>query len=300
MTFSESYHVAGSSLFSTQESDESVRDDPRGLVHLWEEPQQHAKYIMGIDPSYGITGWSRSSRTDSDRKTDNGAIEIYRLDAIRIPVMEKGKPAFDSITKQPKWQFRDLQVAEYAAPIDAVELARVANILGRMYAGDAEDQCECILESFPGPGPLTLQELFRLDYMNLWHWEYIADGAATATKQVGWHASPRSVQLLWSRSRRHLMQRGAKILSPALVDEYANAVVDMEKMSAKAAYGFHDDRLRASNLCFWAGHKWASDPERSYEPVTEKPLINFQNHAPVLGESYTYADARAAALDTWD
>lgn len=298
--FQEAYYVSGSSLHVSSDSDESLRDDPRGIVHLWEEPIQQAKYIMGIDPSYGITGWSRSARTDADRRTDNGAIEIFRLDAIKLPLFDKGIPLIDPATKQQQFVFRDLQVAEYAAPIDAVELARVANVLGRMYAGDAQDQCECILESFPGPGPLTLQELLRLDYMNLWHWEYIADGTAAATRQIGWHASARSTQLLWTRSRRHLMQRRAKILSPALVEEYANAVVDMEKMSAKAAYGFHDDRLRAANLCYWAGHKWASDPERSFEPVTEKPMQEWQSHAPVLGESISYVDARAAALDGWD
>jgi hypothetical protein len=300
-SFQQSYHVSGNALYATTEYDEDIQDDPRGFVHIWEEPKPHARYIMGVDPSWGLTGWSRDSRNEADKKTDNGAIEIFRLDAIRMPLFDKGQPVMDPVTKTQRFLMRDLQVAEFAAPIDAVEIARVANILGRMYAGDQEDQCECILESFPGPGPLTLQELRRLDYMNMWHWEHIADGTASPTRTEGWHATPRSVQLLWSRSRRHLMQRQAKILSPWLLEEYSNAVVDMDKMSAKAAYGFHDDRLRAANMCFWAGHKWTTDPERSYEPVTETPNRDYQCFAPTLGDHHlSYAESRAAALDSWD
>lgn len=298
---SEAYYVSGNNLKLSVESDEAIADDPRGIVHLWEEPKPGATYVMGVDPAYGLTGWSRATRMGGDHKTDNSAIEIIRIDAMRIPIFDKkGKAQYDQYTKQQQFLMRDLQVCEFAGPVDAVEIGRIANVLGRVYAGDAEDQCECILESFPGPGPLTLQEMLRLDYMNMWHWEYIADGIADPTRQIGWHASQRSVQLLWARSRRHLMQRRVKLLSPYLVQEYANAVIDMEKQNAKAAYGFHDDRLKAMNLCLWAGHKWSSDPERSFEPVTERPMQDWQTRAPVLGESLTYSEAKAAAMDGWD
>lgn len=300
MSFSQSYHVGSNSLIASSESDEAIADDPRGLVHLWEEPIPHAKYIMGVDVCEGITGWSRGSRNESDAKRDNGAIEIFRLDALRLPLWKDKQPLMDPLTKQQQFVMRDLQVAEYAAPIDPVELGRVVNVLGRMYAGDADDQCECIIEVYPGPGGITLQELLRLDYMNFWRWEHMENSVASQTSALGWHANQRTVHLLWTRARRHLIQRRAKIMSPALVAEYANAVVDMEKMSAKAAYGFHDDRLRAANMCFWAGHKWASDPERSYEPVTEKPMQEWQNHAPTFGDHMSYADAKAMALDGWD
>jgi hypothetical protein len=298
--FPQSFHVSGNSLFQCGESSESLREDPRGIVWMWEEPKPWAKYIMGLDPSYGLTGWSRSSRHDADRKTDNSAIVIYRPDAVKVPLMKDGKQVIDPVTKQPAFFYRDLQVCEFAAPIDAVEIARVANVLGRVYAGEQGDQCECIFESFPGPGPLTTQEFYRLDYMNLWMWEYMADAVASATNSVGWHATPRSIQLLWTRSRRHLIERKAKILSPWLLDEYANAEMDMAKMAAKAAYGFHDDRLRASNLALWAGHKWDMNPERSEEPVTEGPLVDWQHRAPVFGEEWNHRESWASAVESWD
>ena len=298
--FQSAFHVSGNSLITTAESDEAIREDPRGLVLMWEEPKPNAKYILAADPTEGLPGWSRSARRDGDHKIDNGAIEIFRPDAIRMPLFKDGKPLMDKATGQQRFVMRDLQVCEFAAPIDAVEIARVMNILGRIYAGDAEDQCECIYESYPGPGPLTTQELFRLGYGNLWTWQYFADTTATDTNSIGWHATPRSTRLLWTRARRHLMNRQAKIMSPFLVDEYANAVVDMDKMTAKGAYGMHDDRLRAANLAFWAGHKWDLAPESTNEVVTEHADVDWQHVAPVLGESRSYREVWAETVENWD
>ncbi len=296
----QSFHVSGSSLLLAEESAESISQDPRGLCHIWEEPKQHARYIMGCDPSVGITGWRRDLATDGDHKTDNSAIEIFRVDAIKEPVIKDGKPEIDPISKVPKFIYRDLQVAEFFAPIDAVEVARVCNLLGRIYCGDQDDQCELIYEAYPGPGVLTTQELLRLGYMNLWQWETIANSIAEQTESIGWHSNVNTQKVLWYRSRRHLLERKAKIQSEWLLAEYANAVIDIEKMRARAAYGFHDDLLQAANMCFWAGHKWTYDPERTWEPVTEVAFIEPQRAAPTIGEYRSYKDGWADAIDNWD
>ena len=98
----------------------------------------------------------------------------------------------------------------------------------------------------------------------------------------------------------HLMQRKAKIMSPWAVEEYANAVVDMQRMTARSSYGFHDDRFRACNLAFWAGHAWEMDAERTDEPVTERPDVDWQHLAPVMGgDQRSYKEAWAAAVENW-
>lgn len=296
----QSFHVSGNSLTPTAESDESLSDDPRGILWMWEEPIRSAKYIMSCDPTVGITGWHRGIRTDGDHKIDNGAIEIFRVDAIKLPVYKNGKPEIDHLTKVPKFIMRDLQVAEFAAPIDAVEIARVANMLGRIYAGEEDDQCEFIFESYPGPGMLTLQELLRLGYGNLWQWEKIADNVAEQTSHIGWYSGRETQKILWYRSRRHLMERRALLRSPWLVAEYANAVIDVEKMRARAAYGYHDDRIQAANMAFWAGHKWTQEPERTNELVTSSAVVEWQNQAPVLGEYRSYRDVWASVMDGWE
>lgn len=280
----QAFHVSGSSLTECNESGADLDEDPRGVVWMYEEPKSWATYIMGCDPTVGITGWSRASRTDGDHKTDNGVIEIFRVDAIPAVVLGPDrKPEIDPRTKHPRMYYKDLQVAEFAAPCDAVEIARVCNLLGRIYAGSAVDQCELIHEAFPGPGMLTTQELLRLGYSNLWYWEYI-DSVVEETSRVGWRSSRETQKLLWYRSRRHLIGRNAIIQSKHLLAEYSNAVIDVDKMRAMAAYGYHDDRMQAANMCFWAGHKWTYDVERTSEPVTATPDIDWQRSAPVLGD----------------
>lgn len=297
----DSYYVSGNSLLKCSESESSVRDDPRGLVLIWEEPIPYAKYIMGCDPTVGITGWNRGLRVDADHTTDNGAIEIFRVDARKVPIFRSdGSPDIDPASKVQRYYHQDIQVAEYAAPIDAVEIARVANLLGRIYAGNEEDQCEFIFESYPGPGMLTNQELLRLGYGNLWQWETIGGGVAETTTHIGWRSWGESQRMLWYRSRRHLMEERALIQSPFLLNEYANAVIDIEKMRALAAYGNHDDRLQAANMCFWAGHKWTYDTERTAEPVTQMAEVEWQRMAPGLNETRSFRDAWADAVDGWD
>lgn len=288
--FQAAYHVGSDSLEEySAESTEEILADPRGLLLCWEPPDPHATYIMGGDPSVGITGWSRATRADGDHKTDNSALEIFKVDGVgelQYELDEHGVrvPSVDPITKRPKILYRDVQVAEFAAPCDSVEFARIANLMGRIYSGTADDQCEFIFESYPGPGLLSTQELLRLSYGNLWMWERFADSVAESTTSIGWHSTRESQKALWYRARRHLLSRRAIIRSRFLLDEYANAEIDLEKMRARASYGYHDDRFMAANLCFWGGHKWTYDPERTEIPVLATPVLNHQTFAPVLGE----------------
>lgn len=295
----EALHVGGSSIHRCTESWESIQADPRGLLLMWHEPKPDARYVISCDPTMGITGWSRGMRKDGDEKTDNCAIEIFQPEAIRLPLFnEDGTQKIDPSTKQPAFIKRDMQVAEYAGPVDAVEAARICKLLGRIYQGADEEYARLIYEAWPGPGVLTTQELLRLNYTNIWMWEYIT-GEAEETNRMGWQSSFQSQKILWFRSRRHLMERRAKIYSQWLVEEYANSVVDMEKMRAKAAYGYHDDRMQAANMAFWAGHRWSYD-EAPPEPVTSGGTVDYQTFAPTLGESGDYRAAWEASVDNWD
>ncbi len=305
MSYPRVLHVgeSGSIEDYTAESWEEIERDPRGLLFMWEPPQKRAKYILGLDPTQGITGWSRGTRTSGDHKTDNGAIEVFWVDGAKELVYkeENGKkvPDMDPQTHKQRFKYLDVQVAEYAAPCDAVEIARIANIVGRIYAGDEDDQCELVWEAWPGPGLLTTQELLRLGYGNLWQSEYI-DNVARENGRIGWYSSRESQKLLWLRSRRHLMNEGAIIQSKWLLEEYANAEIDVDKMRARAAYGWHDDRFQAANMAFWAGHKWTYDVERTSEAVTENPISNYQTYAPTLEDNTSYTDWRENCLADWE
>lgn len=273
---------------------------------MWEAKERGAKYILGMDSSEGITGWSRATRTEDDHKVDNGVIEVFKIAGQRIPMFKEDVngqriPDIDPITKQQRIHYRDVQVAEFAAPCDAVEIARIANIIGRIYAQDDEDQAELIWEAWPGCGMLTTQELLRLGYGNLWHWEYISD-IAEKTDRLGWRSNRESMKLLWYRTRRHLMQRNVVVRSKWLRSEYADAEIDMDKMRARASYGAHDDRFMAANFALWAGNRWTYELESEHQTVSETQGVrDFQNMAPVLGEdAQTFDEWRQSVIADWE
>ena len=223
----------------TQAND--LDDDPRGLVHVFEEPRATSNYVVAADPSYGITGWHRLSRSEDDIKTDNGAVEVIRCGT-------GGRP--------------DVQVAEYAAPIDAEDLAAVVNFLGRMYKGASEEEgALAIIEVQPGPGLLTQRELInRFGYTNLFVWQHLDQRTTQMTRSYGWYSSRQSRQMLWIRGTRHITQRKITLASPWLVEEMTDLVLDnWLNFTARAQWGAHDDRCVALLLGIWAANQWTFD-----------------------------------------
>lgn len=241
-----------------------IDSDPRGLLFLIEPPNPSATYVMGIDPSVGIVNWDRLLRSQDDIQTDNGAIEI-----LRVGRSEPGLPDF----------IPDRQVAEFAAPVDPETLADVANLLGRIYAGNSEDgQCLSIIEVYPGPGLLTLRRMIeRHGYTNQYIWRNQWDAlVAKTTSYYGWTANTKTVRDLWIKCSRHVQKGGVRVSSPWLVEEWADCEMDPNKMYAKAMYGSHDDRVRAINLSIWAAHDWSFDVETQVETVQGGPAAEWQ------------------------
>ncbi len=239
------YRIGSSTLLEPM-TEAQLDKDPRGIIWIWEPPRPNATYVLGCDPTVGLVGWDRTLRVADDAKTDNGAIEIIR-------VTEK----------------KDYQVAEFAAPIDPEELADVANALGRLYGGADEDgQCLAIVES-NNSGLLTIRRMLNdHGYTNHFVWKYLDSAIPKPTHSLGWYATPKSVQLLWVRSSRHILKGNIDIRSPWLVEEMTDAEMDPDKMTAKAIYGRHDDRLRAINLAIWAAHEWSIDVETEKQEVS--------------------------------
>ncbi len=306
MKFPKMLQIGSSGLLEEYTAEEwsDVERDPRGVVLAWEPPMPKAHYIMGLDPTEGITGWSRSTMVSEDvaHQPDNGVIEIFRVngefDLIYKEQDGRKVPDIDPQTGKQRRKYMDVQVAELAAPCDAVEIARMAYLLGSAYCGDEEDRCELVWEAWPGPGLLTTQELLRLGYSNLWEAEYI-DNVAKANGRIGWFSSRESQRFLWNRCRRHLMEKKVLIQSKHLLGEYANAEIDTEKMRARAASGFKDDRFQAANMALWAGHKWTYNEEH-HETVTEKPLSDYQLYAPTLDEHTSYSEWKENCMADYD
>ena len=226
---------------------DALDDDPRGIVWVWEKPRPNAQYVVSCDPSYGKAGWHRSLRVEKDREIDNCAIEVVRL----------GNP--------------QVQVAEFAAPIDAEEAAPIVNALGRMYGGASEDgQALAIIEVHPGPGLMTQRDLInKFNYTNLFVWQHLDKFTVKETQSYGWYSSRQSRQMLWIRGTKHINEQKVIINSPWLVDEMTACQKDaFLAFTARAAYGYHDDRLVAFLINLWAANIWNEEnaPEEAALP----------------------------------
>lgn len=238
--------------------------EPRGCIWVWEKPNKHYQYVVGVDASRGLPGWSRLLRKENDTKTDNCAIEVWR-------VGERGEP--------------HVQVAEFAAPITTDEAAPIVNFLGRLYAGRDEDGAEVIVETYPSPGePLQEKLVSQYGYYRLWRRANINTG--NYSRDCGWEATGRSVLYLWSKTTPVLSFKHPKsgrvkaiIRSEWLVDEMKHCETDPAKATAKAEYGFHDDRVRASQLAILAIEGWqnvSSYEDERAESEERRKVVDYQ------------------------
>lgn len=246
-------------------SDEIYDGDPRGIVWLFEPPRVNARYVMGIDATQGRTGWNRYSRTEDDSQVDNGAIEVFRLG--------RGEPGSPHFTP-------DVQVAEYAAPIDPYDLATVGNALGRLYGGRNEDgQALCIIEVYPGPGGPTQRTMMeKYGYTNMYRWQFLDTGMPSDSGKFdyGWYSNKQSMQHLWTRGLRCIHRRQAVFKSQYLVEEFADCEMDLIRLRGAAASGGHDDRATACLLALWAGHNWTFNIEPVQTRVEQGPSVEWQ------------------------
>ena len=217
-----------------------VDTDPRGILYMFEEPKPNAQYFISGDPTVGKTGWSRWNRTEDDLAIDNAALQVIR----------KGK-------------LQDIQVAEFAAPVDAVEFAPILNAVGRLYKGNAEEgMAEMIVEA-TGPGAVTIRELVdRFGYTNQLLWHYyggeMSPRAASHGNKIGWYSSRSANKDLWMRGAHHIHNQRIRIYSRDCIEEMADCMADTFTAIGEARHGRHDDRVFSLLLCMWLAHGWST------------------------------------------
>lgn len=229
-------------------------DEARGIIWLFEEPKPKGVYVVSCDPAMGQTGWDRL--IPQDAKTDNTAIEVFRLGKREIKTKdeETGKEKIISIPT-------DYQVAEYAAPIDYEQAAAIINALGRLFRGNGRmGVAHTIIEVYPGPGWMVEKTLIsKYGYLNFYQRKFIDSLTPQATKGIGWQANRQSVRDLWIHGTRHVTNGNVVIRSPWLHNEMKTTdPIKFQEYRSEAQSGFKDDRLRAAMLAFWALHDFSS------------------------------------------
>ena len=252
-------------------------EDPRGLIWVWEEPLSNATYLLGIDTAVGITGWDRSLRISADVKTDNAVIQVLRSGLGRKP---------------------DVQVAEFAAPIDHYDLAKVTNFLGRYYAGNAEDgQALACIEMNNG-GWATHETLVnRYGYLNFPVWTKIGQGLTARPTQIyGWWSNRQTRRDLWIKGMRHINGRQLVVNSPWLVEEMTDCTWDnFLAMTARGSYGNHDDRVCSMLIAIWYAHEWSLE----LNPPEDDKLV-VAGGPEYQASDMTYEEMNDAVNDRWE
>lgn len=222
---------------------------------MFEPPSPKATYVIGVDPAQGITGWDRTLVQD-DQELDNSAIEVFRVGSREERVLDKdGKEQTITIPT-------DYQVAEFAGPLDYEGTAAVVNALGRLYRGNGRmGVAHCIIEVYPGPGWMVEKTLItKYGYMNFYQPKRIDTLEPKAGTGIGWQATQKSRRDLWVMGVRHVRNKQVVIRSPWLINEMETIRSDEFQMDqvSEARPGFHDDRLRAGMLAWWAAHDFSS------------------------------------------
>ena len=246
------------------DSSKADEDDPRGQLLMWEGPSSGHDYIIGVDPTFGRAGWSRASRRDSDDQIDNAAIEVFRRGSKR-----EGKP--------------DVQVAEYAAPLDSEDLAEVVNFVGRLYGGRHEEgQALVCVEVYPGTGWLVQRELIsKFGYVHLPPW--LVEGAGLSqrlTHKYGWISNSSTRRDLWTRGTAHLHRHGVVLHSPWLVEEMVDCTPDnFLSVTARSLGGRHDDRVVAMLIALWYANEWRMGAEPEEPVIQDEPGGDWQSSA---------------------
>lgn len=252
-------------------------EDPRGLLFVWEEPSPRETYVVSIDPTVGRPQWSRELRTEADQNTDNACIEVFRAG-------RAGRP--------------DAQVAEFAAPIDAVDIAPITATIGRVYAGAQEDGMALLIGEMTGPGAITQRELYdKYEYTNLWQWTKWGTAVPQRTSQFWWYSSRSANKDLWIRGSHHIHNKRVELRSPWLVEEMADCVSDSWLLIGEARYGRHDDRVLSMLFNLWALHDWSVREDVEPLPRAEaSDAPEWQRSAVSYEEMLAAWDERVASI----
>lgn len=267
-----------------------TNEEARGFIWMFEAPLPGATYVIGCDPAQGIVDWDRHIPRD-DTDNDNTAIEVFRVGKRTVLDIDPGtgKPKVKDGKELTKEVICDYQVAEYAAPVDYEYAAKVVNMLGRLYKGNSHmGAAHAIVEVYPGPGWMVEKELIsKYGYLNFYQRRYINTIEPQSARGIGWEANNRTVRDLWIFGLRHVTNRSVVVRSPWLHAEMKTTdPIKFMEYRSEAQSGFHDDRLRASMLCWLAAHDISSQMRVQMESTTERTVkpVNWQQSDMSLSE----------------
>lgn len=142
-----------------------IYEYPRSSRH----PKGPARYVMAVDVADGVG-------------LDYSIIDLFRMPTVEEPTE---------------------QVAQFASnTLKPVEIARIADAVGRLYCDGDTVEALAAVESNIGPGIVTQSELqLHLGYTHFYVWETLdaGDAGSRFTKRIGWATTQRTRPIILAR-----------------------------------------------------------------------------------------------------
>lgn len=193
-------------------------------------------------------GWTSWTSTDADRATDNAAIEVIRAGTMKQVEINGKLKAY----REP-----DVQVAEYAAPVDYRAFAAAIVAIAKLYRGNSDEEgCLVNCEFGPGVNIAVFAELWdRLGYTNIYQQPYLnVPGGSQRKNNYGFWANHTDNMLAWQKGVRHIHTGSLRMNSPWLIEELKDA--DRDAFCSLSKRPRHDDRFKALLIGLWALNAW--------------------------------------------
>lgn len=265
--------------------DEKV--NPLGLVLAWETPKDVKPYdtYAGVDTTRGIESWQPDFTRTGDEDINNATISIIRSSSVI-----------------------DTDVLEFAAPVTYKPLARLFNLLARVWVGrNANDGQVPTIVELNGDGMAFQEELISAyDFFNFYQHFDFTGADWKETNKYGWTSTPKSVRYLWSFFKSHITDHHYIPRSRHLVGELRNCTDDeiyvggMTRGTAPKKGGRHDDRVYSRAFAIWYANSWANPqpkPQRSQVPVVSS---HGQKKLKLHQMDFRSPEEKEAYLEGWD
>jgi hypothetical protein len=199
---------------------------PEGGLIMWEPPRRGYKYVVGVDPSWGVGG-------------DRAAIHVNRVGTVHE---------------------KDTQVAEFCSDsMNVHDLTPVCYMIGNLYKDEVEDQ-EAMMAVEVNISDDIMHRL-RMDYNygNLYIRKKFDNLTKAWTTSLGWKTDLRNRPSIIQKGIHYVKHGYWDINSPWLLNELSTIEKvddeDLVRAKVEAAPGAHDDLAMAAFIALFVSHE---------------------------------------------
>lgn len=227
MAFAEFYKVGQHFRLQQLKNYEFDEDyPPMGGLVVWEAPRKGHRYVVGVDPSWGIG-------------EDRAAIHVNRVGTMHE---------------------KDTQVAEFCSDMMNVhDLTPICYMIGEMYKDEVEDEPALMVVEVNISDDIVHRLRMDYNYPNLYIRKKFDSLTKTVTTSLGWKTDLRNRPSIIQKGLHYVKNGWWNINSPWLINELQTIEKrkdpDLVRDRVEAAPGAHDDLAMAGFIALFASHE---------------------------------------------